>query len=76
MIQRSLATRSSPRKRTPLEILNRDHNWRQGSLKRLLVNVQMIQDPVDCAQAIALVYNEIDRTRNKFEEAKQELLNS
>lgn len=63
------------REPTKLEALNRDHNWRQGSLRRLMANVCMITDYDDCIAARVLVQKEIDRTRDKFEAAKQELIN-
>lgn len=62
------------RQPTKLEALNRDHNWRQGNLRRLMANVFAITDYDDCNAARALVQKEIDRTRDKFEAAKKEII--
>jgi len=64
------------REPTPLEVLNRNHNWRQGSLRRLYVNCSIITDVHDMNTARAMVQAEIDRTRAQFEAAKQEILNA
>lgn len=60
---------------TPLEALARDHNWRQGSLRRLWANLEILRDPLDKITALQLVQNEIDRTKLEYEQAKQEILN-
>jgi len=62
------------REPTPLELLNREHNWRMGRLRCLLSNIGMLRhaDHKDIARNAVL--SEIQAEQQAFDAAKQDLL--
>lgn len=56
---------------TELEILNRDHNWRQGQLRRLYLALDILKDEDNKAAAKLAVEAESIEARKEYEAARE-----
>ena len=59
----------------PLELLNRDHNWRMGQLRRLYVALDILRDARNREVAKLTIDAEMQEETKTFQEARVNLLN-
>jgi hypothetical protein len=58
-----------------LELLNRNHNWRMGQLRRVLFAIDILRHADHKVIARNAIISEIEAEQQAFDAAKQELLN-
>lgn len=62
------------REPTPLELLNRNHNWRMGQLRRLEVAVSILRHCDHQHIARNAILSEIQAEQQSFDAAKKDLI--
>lgn len=68
-----ISSKGKPKKPTPLEKLNREHNWQNGRLRGLITYLEVIKDSDCYHQACDAVYKQIKINNDNFEKQKREM---